>query len=383
MKLSFDKGSLPSKDIGDYIKKYGGLQDTVEPYVYLPDLEENGYEYYDLESDDMHTVKVSQPTGINKNDHKYLPNTVFVYVNNNATNAIATEINNTPVIGIYIGSIADIEYCANLIIGTSYEQENFPLSKFKPKKIYIDSDGNLTVTSEDSLLGYKDERILSYMVSEAALRFLVLHEIGRHVKGHISELRKHENFVLLKATDKVNSDFEIEADTYAATKIAEEFDLILLGLSKHKADFEESSLEELEFLALNIMVTALTLPFSILYQPEIGAIKDSFKSTIAYREIYAIIILAVELYKNEACRRAVTFGLLNQNFDEAQQLSREIDIEQIKVKRTIDFNDFFVYIRELFIESKRLYYQVNQIPNIDIYLDHYCNVLEYFKNESR
>lgn len=383
MKLSFDKDGLSSKDIGDYIKKYGGLQDTVEPCVYLPDLEENGYEYYDLESDDMHMVRVSQPTGINKNNHKYLPNAVFVYVNNNATNAIATEINNTPVIGIYIGSIVDIEYCANLIIGTSYEQENFPLSKFKPKKIYIDSDGNLTVTSEDSLLGYKDERILSYMVSEAALRFLVLHEIGHHVKGHISELRKHENFVLLKATDKVNSDFEIEADTYAATKLAEEFDLILLGLCKHKADLEESSLAELEFLALNIVVTALTLPFSILYQPEIGAIKDSFKSTIAYREIYAIIILAVELYKNEACRRAVTFGLLNQNFDEAQQLSQEIDVEQIRVKRTIDFNVFFVYIRELFIENKRLYYQVNQIPNIDIYLDHYCNVLEYFKNEFR
>lgn len=383
MRLSFDKDSLSSKDIGDYIKKHGGLQDTVEPCVYLPDLEENGYEYYDLESDDMHTVKVSQPTGIDKNSHKYLPNAVFVYVNNNATNAIATEINNTPVIGIYIGSIVDIEHCANLIIGTSYEQENFPLSKFKPKKIYIDRDGNLTVTSEDSLLGYKDERILSYMVSEAALRFLVLHEIGHHVKGHISELRKHENFVVLKATDKVNSDFEIEADTYAATKLAEEFGLILLGLSKHKADLEESSLEELEFLALNIVVTALTLPFSILYQPEIGAIKDSFKSTIAYREIYAIIILAVELYKNEACRRAVTFGLLNQNFDEARQFSREIDIEQIRVKRRIDFNDFFVYIRELFIENKRLYYQVNQIPNIDIYLDHYCNVLEYFKNESR
>ena len=56
----------------------------------------------------------------------------------------------------------------------------------------------MSVTSEDGLLGYKDERILSYMVSEAALRFLVLHEIGHHVRGHISDLAKSKNFVLLK-----------------------------------------------------------------------------------------------------------------------------------------------------------------------------------------
>lgn len=382
MKSSFDKDSLSSKDIGDYIKKNGGLQDTAEPSIYIPVIEENGYEYYDIESDDTHKVKASQPSGINKNNHKYLPHSVFVYINNNSTNALATEIKNTPIIGVYIGSIADIEHNSNLIIGASFEQENFPLSKFKPKKIYINQAGELIITSEDSLLGYKDERILSYMISEAALRFLVLHEIGHHVKGHISALRQHENFVLLKATDKVNSDFEIEADTYAATKLAEEFDLILSGLIKHKADFDESGSEELEFLALNTVVTALTLPFSILYQPESGVIENTFKSTIAYREINAIIILSVELYKNEVCRKAVIFGLSNQNFDDTQRIPQEIDIERIMISQNIDFKDFFVYIRELFIENKRLYYQVNQIPNIDIYLKHYFDVLEYFKNES-
>lgn len=379
MKSSFDKDSLSSKDIGDYIKKHGGLRDTAEPCIYIPVVEENGYEYYDIEFDDAHKVKASQPSGINKNNHKYLPHSVFVYVNNKSTNALATEIKNTPIIGVYIGSIVELEHNSNLIIGTSFEQENFPLSKFQPKKIFINRDGKLIITSEDSLLGYKDERILSYMISEAALRFLVLHEIGHHVKGHISALRQHENFVLLKATDKVNSDFEIEADTYAATKLAEEFDLILSGLIKHKADFDEPSSGELEFLALNTVVTALTLPFSILYQPESGVIENTFKSTIAYREINAIIILSVELYKNEVCRRAVIFGLSNQNLDETQRLSQEIDIERIKINQNIDFNDFFVYIRELFIENKRLYYRVNQIPNIDIYLKHYFDVLEHFR----
>lgn len=382
MKSSFKKVKLSSDDIGKYIKSRG-LQSVDEPCIYIPIIKDNNYRYFEKKSNDTHGLKTPLACGINKNNQRYLPNSLFVFINDDSTNAIATEILQKPIIGIYTGSIADIEYNANLMVGTLFEQENFPLSLLKRKKIYINQNGNLTVTSEDGLLGYKDERILSYMVSEATLRFLVLHEIGHHVRGHISDLAKSKNFVLLKATDTTNSLLELEADSYAASKLADEYGLVLSGLKKHKKELEKTNYKELELLTLSTIVLAMTLPFSILYQPDSRElIEKDIKSTIAYREINAVMILIAWLYNNKKCKNAVIWDICHQNFDESQTISEEIDIKRIKVDKTLTLTEFTTYIREIFIRCKRLYYQVNKIPDIDFYLDNYVKVLSYLRNEN-
>ena len=373
MGLSFEADRLSGKDIGAYIKKHGGLRGVAEPCIYIPDIEENGYAYFEEDSTDTHKIKTGIPLGVNKNNYTHLPNSIFAFVNEDSTNAIATEIQRTPIIGIYMGSIADIDYNANLMIGTLFEQDNFPLSKFKRKKIYISDDGVLTISSKDSYLGYKEERLLSYMVSEAALRFLVLHEIGHHVRGHISELAKEKKFVLLKATDKVDGRLEMEADAFAAEKLAEEFDLILSELIKHQTDLEVSDFRELEVLALSTIVTAITIPFSILYQPDSSRIKEISESDIVVREISAVMILSAELFNNEKCKRAVIYDLCNQGQDDTHGFTEKIDIKHINKSHSIGLVDFIVYISEIFISSKRLYYQVNRIGDIDTYLEHYLD----------
>lgn len=382
MKSSFKNVKLTSAEIGRYIKNHGGLQDVGEPCVYLPIIKNNNYHYFEKKSENPETIKSPLACGLNKNNKKYLPNSVFVFVNDDSTNAIATKIGSTPIIGIYTGSIADIEHNANLMIGTLFEQDNFPISLFKRKNIYVNSNGVLTVTSKDSLLGYKDERILSYLVSECALRFLVLHEIGHHIKGHVSDLEKNNNFVLLKATDKMNSSLEHEADLFAASKLAEEYGLVLSELKRHRKDLEKSNSKELELLALSIIILAMTLPFSILYQPDSNdAIKDDIESTIAYREIMAIIDLISELYNNKKCKNAVIWDLCQQNLDESKNISNEINIKQVKSDRDITPSAFLAYLRETFINCKRLYYQVNKIYDIDFYLENYMKVLSYIKDE--
>ncbi len=383
MKSSFKKVKLSSDEIGKYIKSRGGLQSVDEPCIYIPIIRDNNYRYFEKESNDTHGLKTPLACGINKNNRKYLPNSLFVFINDDSTNAIATEILQKPIIGIYTGSIADIEYNANLMVGTLFEQENFPLSLLKRKKIYINQNGNLTVTSENSFLGYKDERILSYMVSEAALRFLVLHEIGHHIRGHISNLAKSQNFVLLKATDTTNSLLELEADSYAASKLADEYDLVLSGLKKQKKELEITNSKELDLLTLSIIIFALTLPFSILYQPDSRElIESNAESTIAYREINAVMILIAWLYSNKKCKNAVIWDICHQNSDESQTISEEIDLKRIKAEKNITLAEFTAYIREIFIRCKRLYYQVNKISDIDFYLENYIKVLSFFRNEN-
>lgn len=381
MRSSFEKYRLSASEIGAYIKSHGELLEATEPCIYIPDIDENGYKFFEEDSNGSHKIKASLPFGINEKNREYLSYSVLVFVNDDSTNAIAAEIQQTPIIGIYVGSIADIDYNANLMIGTIFEKGDFPSSKFKRKKIYINNDGILAVSSEDSYLGYKDERILSYMLSEAALRFLVLHEIGHHVRGHITELTKQKQFVLLKATDRMNGRLEMEADAFAATKLAGEYDLILSGLSEHQADLDASDYEELELLALSTIVTAITLPFSILYQPDSNDIKEISESDIVVREISAVMILSTELYNNDKCKRAVIYDLNNQSQDDIQGLDKNIDIKHIKESGYIDFFDFFIYICHIYISSKRLYYQVNMIGDIDAYLEHYLNVIAQFKNE--
>jgi len=208
MKSFSNNERLTSYDIGQYIKNHGALLDVDEPCIYVPAIENDNYLYFEKELNNPDRLRTPFVCGVTPKDKKYLPNSFFVFVNDDRTNAIATKIGLTPLIGIYTGSISNIEYNANQMIGYLFEGAGFPSSLFKHKMIRINSDGILTVTSDESLLGYKDERILSHMVSACALRFLVLHEIGHHVKGHISNLEKRKNFVLLKATDKVNSQCE-------------------------------------------------------------------------------------------------------------------------------------------------------------------------------
>ena len=359
--------TLSASEKASYIKNCEKLNE-LKSYVYIPDMRRNGYEYSENDSNNF-----CLPLGINENDKKYLPNSEFVLINDMSTNALSASIKNIPIIGLFIGSIIKIEHSANMMIGSTFEN-NFPIEKLKRPKIFINNEGFLEIKRGNRLLGYKNERIISYMTTETALRFLVLHEIGHHSKCHIT--KDCEGFTLLKANDKTNSDFEKEADNFAAQKLAQEFPLLLDQLIKLKNDLSEFSKEEIERLALNIIITAMTLPFSILYQPH----DEKIEGNIVEREVFAIMTLIAKLYKNDICRKAVIYDLCNKTDNKEKEIVEIIpNFEKIKTSQTIDFSDFCQYIALMFSESKRLYYEVNQIANFNDYLENYFKVLASFK----
>lgn len=381
MKL-FSNNSITGSRISKYIKDYGGLLDIDEPCIYIPVIHDDNYHYFEDKLNDPERIRTPFVCGATQKDMEYLPNSIFVFVNDGRTNAIATKIGLTNIIGIYTGSISEIEYNANQIIGSLFEGDDFPSSRFKHKLIKINSNGVLTVTSDESLLGYKDERILSHMVSACALRFLVLHEIGHHVKGHISNLGKRKNFVLLKATDKVNSQCEQEADHFAVTKLAEEYELLHSELKKHKKELKITDQKELDLLTLKIIVLGVTLTYSILYQPDnIITTTNDIESTIAYRELYALLMLSGELYINEKCKKAVYRDICRQSSDYTTVIPEIIDVNLVKQKGDIDSSAFYAYLGSYYVNCKRLYYNSNKKTGLNYYFENYLKVLSYIKGE--
>ena len=373
---SFEGMALNDHEIGDYIKKYGHLISDKEPYVFTPDLHVNGYEYDEKESFD-----IILPFGLNNNDKAFLPNSVFVLINDSRVNALSAIINSRPIVGLYIGSIIEIDHIVNMMIGSMFEN-NFPIEKFKKKEITISDGGYLEIKSEENVLGYKDERIFSYLIKETTLRFLVLHEIGHHYRGHFSKKAKDSSFfTVLKANDDTNSNLEIEADTFASQNLAKEFSLVLQELIKHKQDLDEYCTEEITIIALNIMITSMTIPFSVLYKP-IHYDESSIKETITYRELYALMTLVSGLYENNTCRQAAVYELCNKTNNELKEMlkitNKSIDIDEIKSNHNISFYDFCIYMAFMFVNSKQVFFEIRQQTNVNTYIEDYINELSCF-----
>ena len=381
MKSFSNNERLTSYDIGQYIKNHGALLDVEEPCIYVPAIENDNYLYFEKELNNPDRLRTPFVCGVTQKDMEYLPNSIFVFVNDDRTNAIATNIGLTPIIGIYTGSISDTEYNANQMIGSLFEGAGFLSSLFKHKIIRINSNGILTVTSDESLLGYKDERILSHMVSACALRFLVLHEIGHHVKGHISDLERVSNFVLLKATDNINSKYEREADAFAAAKLADEYELILSEYKRHIKDLKTSNLKELELLTLKTIVLGVALTYTMLYQPDKIIAKNDIESTIAYREIITANLMYSELYNKKQCKDAVFWDVCHLGRDDLDYVPTGINVEQIKKDGSINLEAFFVYLSEFYVNCKLLYYKTYKKTGVNYYYENYLKVLSYIKGE--
>jgi len=381
MKSFSNNERLTSYDIGQYIKNHGALLDVEEPCIYVPAIENDNYLYFEKELNNPDRLRTPFVCGVTQKDMEYLPNSIFVFVNDDRTNAIATNIGLTPIIGIYTGSISDTEYNANQMIGSLFEGAGFLSSLFKHKIIRINSDGILTVTSDESLLGYKDERILSHMVSACALRFLVLHEIGHHVKGHISDLERVSNFVLLKATDNINSKYEREADAFAVAKLADEYELILSEYKRHIKDLKTSNLKELELLTLKTIVLGVALTYTMLYQPDKIIAKNDIESTIAYREIITANLMYSELYNKKQCKDAVFWDVCHLGRDDLDYVPTDINVEQIKKDGSINLEAFFVYLSEFYVNCKLLYYKTYKKTGVNYYYENYLKVLSYIKGE--
>jgi len=356
--------------------------------IYIPDILESNYEYFEDEKNESN-IATSVAYGTNKNDSIYLENVLIVFVVSNECNGIAIMEYGIPIVGIYTGSLIDIKYNANLLIGTIYE-DDFDVSRYERDFVYKNEMGTLSFTGKNNLLGLRDERILSFFLSELALRFLVLHEIGHHVKRHVAESdiryatspvstfeKNTSNAIDNTVVNEIEFDeIELEADIWAANRMVEEFALLTHALTKNKSYLEEIGITspfEIKLCALHLILYAITLAFSTLFsKSELSSqsVSTNFKlKLIAYRELSVLVAIIAGLH--ESCKDDFVLYFNEHSEEDKDDISRLH--EGIAMDR-FDLSDFAMYIFRFYTEGKRIYCRVNGVSDDKGYIQRYYDV---------
>lgn len=201
---------------------------------------------------------------IEKQVRDSVENGAFIILNDSSVNAYAYRREGYNVVALTLGSIYNCLYTANLFmlskdffpdIGNETLFDNEVRAVDFPAQTAEDGEISLPVSGDD------ERRNIGYIIAAMAIKYMVYHEIGHHVLGHLEQydevlgLDCGETGELVKnaANPEQFKRIEAEADLFAAEKLAGEFD----ELAEKWNPYFEVPLEHLEFSML--MIAALVI----------------------------------------------------------------------------------------------------------------------------
>ena len=189
-------------------------------------------------------------------------NGCFIILNEPAVNAYAYRMNGVNVVALSAGSLYRCIYAADLFMLS----ENFMPDVGDLNACYGDvaADAFPPEESEDGNIGFKtsaddERRNLGYMIAALAFKYMVYHEIGHHVCGHVDRLQDSlgldsgETGLSKVLSPDDYKMMETEADIFAVQKLADEFGDLMAKWNP----FLEGELQELELFQL--LETALVI----------------------------------------------------------------------------------------------------------------------------
>ena len=259
-------------------------------------------------------------------------NGAFIILNDNTVNAYAYNRNGFNVVAMTYGCIYSFETDSGRV-------QTFERSKREP---------SLPVSGDD------ERRKIGYIIASLAIKYIVYHEIGHHVCGH---LKKHKNVYGLEGGENcekiyselsanVHKKLELEADSFAVNMLISEFDVLE---DKWSAYFEVP-LQHLELAML--FVTALVIVKESLNEVLLSLqhIEKSAYPPAIIRSIFAI----VTVLSNDT-------RLLNE-FREALALETEYSDEADEVvEQSVNYSDSELgellqqKMVEIFVTSEQIY----------------------------
>lgn len=206
---------------------------------------------------------------------------VAFYDDRSQINAFSAIIEDMPVIGIYTGSILKIVDVLKLkfinwgnvnqiesVINSKIQNNVLnikTLNNYSQKaKISFDNNNNLVI---DYNWGNLDNSsiIVCELILNLALNFIVYHEIGHVLEGHLAAINTDGSFLNM-SSDCINETVELEADLYAVKRFYEQIDFISNSL------FEKLKIDKSEKypLALTYIIEVITLTYYLLRPIEKG-----------------------------------------------------------------------------------------------------------------
>lgn len=239
--------------------------------------------------------------------------------------------------------------------------QRLPEISFEESGICIDFNSN--TKSNAHLLAIE-------FITEIAVRFALLHEIGHHKKKHNGG--KNANLCRFAVKDedfnnKTNVKFltnqqesEVEADLYAIRQLSREFDLYV---QKYTAMFEVSDLECIPEVFYAILSGIAVVFFNMPYD---GALAESIEVSDYpqqnMRELTSLFAFSLRCFKNNKFRNAIlehyeTDEKLQKSFSDWYPDSKWKTASNRLSKKAVAF-----YTVSLFLRLKSMYCDIKAIP---------------------
>ncbi len=161
----------------------------------------------------------------------------FVIINDESVNACAMEKDGIPIIALYMGAIKKIICDASIMMLS----EDFLTGVGDMAACYPNIHAADYAVKADQAEGSLEEMIISgdycreligYMIANLAIHFIVYHEVGHHVCGHVKMLKDKYNLFYTEVSGTEITDeqleerkqMELDADLYAAQLLMDVLD---------------------------------------------------------------------------------------------------------------------------------------------------------------
>lgn len=170
----------------------------------------------------------------------------FVLIDKDEVNAFAMEEDGIPIIALYTGTISRILCAASvLMLSDAFLTEVGDMSAcyhdISPEMLTLRADKGNDSVLKMTVSGDPCRENIGYMIASLAVHFIVYHEVGHHMKGHIRKLKEKYNLFYCEAPYTFVSDeyfeerkqMELEADMYAADMLIEKMDRLMTHWSRY------------------------------------------------------------------------------------------------------------------------------------------------------
>lgn len=205
----------------------------------------------------------------------------FIFIDKDEVNAFAMEKDGIPIIALHTGTISRILCAASvLMLSDAFLPEVGDMTAcyhdISPDMLTLKSDNGNSSVLNMTISGDPCRENVGYMIASLAIHFVVYHEVGHHINGHVKKLKEKYNLFYSETPYTYVSDeyleerkqMELEADMYAVDMLIEKMDSLMARWSQY-LDMKVSYSEMLQLIVPALVIVKENLPTEIVRIEEI------------------------------------------------------------------------------------------------------------------
>lgn len=125
----------------------------------------------------------------------------FALVDRDEVNAFAMEKDGIPIIAVHTGTISRILYAASvLMLSDAFLPEVGDMAAcyhdISPDMLTLEKDERNSSVLKMTFSGDPCRENIGYMIASLAVHFVVYHEVGHHMNGHVKRLKERYNLLM-------------------------------------------------------------------------------------------------------------------------------------------------------------------------------------------